>query len=142
MYHEAIGRVIDEAAHTSVFHRYATIAIDTTEADPFTGNRDEHENEILGTKEDSDEYAHQWATIQIVGDQPPVVLDALPVVKGEGPTQYVPKLLDSAQNLVNIDLVLMDPEFDSQHILEEVVNRGLNYVVPKRKQTSEEAKAR
>ena len=70
------------------------------------------------------------------------MLDALPVVKGEGPTQYVPELLDSAQDLINIDLVLMDREFDSQHILEEVVNRGLDYVVPKRKQTSEKAKAK
>ena len=71
-----------------------------------------------------------------------MVLDALPVVKSEGPTKYVPKLLGSAQELINIDLVLMDREFDSQHILEEVINRGLDYVVPKRKQTSEKAKAR
>lgn len=142
MYHEAIDRIIDEAAQTSAFHRYATVAIDTTEADPFTGDRDGHEDEIIRTKEDSDENAYQWATVQIVGDHPPVVLDALPVVKGEGPTEYVPELLDSAQELINIDLVLMDREFDSQHILEEVVDGGLDYVVPKRKQTSEKAKAK
>ena len=63
-------------------------------------------------------------------------------VKGEGPTEYVRKLLDSAQDLINVDLVLMDREFDSQHLLEEVVNRGLDYVVPKRKQTSEKAKSK
>ena len=116
MYHEAIGRIVDDAAQTSAFHRYATVAIDTTEADPFTGDRTGHEDEILGTKENSDEYAYQWASIQIVGNHPPVVLDALPVVKGEGPTQYVPELLDSAQDLINIDLVLMDREFDGERI--------------------------
>lgn len=127
MYHEAIGRIIDEAAQTSAFHRYATVAIDTTEAEPFTGDRDGHEDEIIGTKEDSDEYVYQWATIQIAGDQPPVVLNALPVVKSEGPTEYVPELLDSAQDLINIDLVLMDREFDSQHVLKGVVDRDLDY---------------
>jgi hypothetical protein len=142
MYHEAIGRVIDEAAQTSAFHRYATVAIDTTEEDPFTGDREGHEAEIIGTKEDSDEYAYQWATIQVVGKHPPVMLDALPVLKGVGPTEYVPELLDMAQDLINIDLVLMDREFDSQHILEPVVNRGLDYVAPKRKYTSEKAKAK
>ena len=49
MYHEAIGRVIDEAAQTLVVHRYATVAIDTTEENPFTGDREGHENEIIGT---------------------------------------------------------------------------------------------
>jgi len=36
----------------------------------------------------------------------------------------------------------MDREFDSQHILKEVVGRGLDYVVPKRKRTSEKVKAK
>ena len=36
----------------------------------------------------------------------------------------------------------MNREFDGQHVLGEVVNRGLGYVVPKRKQTSEKAKAK
>ena len=87
MYHQAIGRLIDRVAETEEFYRAGIVAIDTTKADPFTCDRDGHEDEIIGTKEDSDEYAYQWATIQIVGNQPPVVLDALPVVKSEGPTK-------------------------------------------------------
>jgi hypothetical protein len=43
-------------------------------------------------------------------------------------------LLDSAEELVHVDNVLMDREFDSQ--------RGLSYVVPKRMQTSERAQAK
>ena len=38
--------------------------------------------------------------------------------------------------------VLMDREFDSQHVLEKLSQRGLSYVVPKRMQTSEKARAK
>jgi Transposase DDE domain. len=51
------------------------------------------------------------------------------------------ELLDSAEDLVHIDDVLMDREFDSQHVLEMVSQRGLSCVVPKRTQTSEKAQA-
>src|SRR5699024_4499222 len=46
------------------------------------------------------------------------------------------------QEMVSIDLVLMDREFDGQHLLESVVDRGLDYLVPKKKRTSEKAKAK
>jgi hypothetical protein len=36
-------------------------------------------------------------------------------------------LLDSAEDLVHVDNVLMDREFDSQHILEMLSQRGLSY---------------
>jgi hypothetical protein len=36
----------------------------------------------------------------------------------------------------------MDREFDSQHVLEMISQRGLSYVVPKRMQTSEKAQAK
>ena len=36
----------------------------------------------------------------------------------------------------------MDREFDSQHILEMLSQRGLSYVVPKRMHTSERAQAK
>jgi hypothetical protein len=48
-------------------------------------------------------------------------------------------LLDSAEDLVHVDNALMDREFDSQHVLEMISQRGLSYVVPKRMQTSEKA---
>jgi hypothetical protein len=50
--------------------------------------------------------------------------------------------LDSAEELVHVDNVLMDREFDSQHVLEMITQRGLSYVVPKRMQTSERAQAK
>lgn len=101
-----------------------------------------HEDEIIGTKEKNTEYAYQWATVQLVGNAVPLVLDARPVRKGESRQEIVEDLLDSAQSLLHVDGVLMDREFDSQHLLESISQRGLTYAVPKRMYTSEKAQAK
>nr|WP_199723131.1 transposase [Halobellus sp. Atlit-38R] len=142
MYRKAITRLLNEVAETEQFFRAGVVAIDITEADPFTGDRTGYEGEIIGTKEKTDEYAYQWATVQLVGNAVPLVLDARPVRKGESRKEIVEDLLDSAEDLVHVDNVLMDREFDSQHILEMISQRGLSYVVPKRMQTSEKAQAK
>jgi len=142
MYRQSIRQLIDEVAETEEFFRAGIVAIDITEADPFTGDRTGHEDEIIGTKENTNEYAYQWATVQLVGNAVPLVLDARPVRKGESRKEIVEDLLDSAESLVHVDNVLMDREFDSQHILEMISQRGLSYVVPKRMQTSEKAQAK
>lgn len=142
MYRQAVGRLLDEVAATEEFYRAGIVAVDITEADPFTGDRTGHADEIIGTKEDTDEYAYQWATVQLVGNAVPIVLDARPVWKGETRTEIVEDLLDTAQEFVHVDNVLMDREFDSQHVLQAVAKRGLKYVVPKRMQTSEKAQAK
>ena len=142
MYRQAVNRLLSEVAETEEFFRAGIVAIDITEADPFTGDRTGHEDEIIGTKEKTDEYAHQWATVQLVGNAVPIVLDARPVRKGESRLEIVEDLLDSAEEMVHVDNVLMDREFDSQHVLEMISQRGLSYVVPKRMQTSEKAQAK
>ena len=142
MYRQAVTQLLEEVAETEEFFRAGIIAIDITEADPFTGDRTGHEDEIIGTKEKTDEYAYQWATVQLVGNAVPLVLDARPVRKGESRKEIVEDLLDSAEELVHVDNVLMDREFDSQHVLEMISQRGLSYVVPKRMQTSEKAQAK
>ncbi|OAQ51287.1 transposase [Natrinema mahii] len=142
MYRQAIRQLINELAETEEFFRAGIVAIDITEDDPFTGDRTGHEDEIIGTKEKNDEYAYQWATVQLVGNAVPLVLDARPVRKGESRKEIVEDLLNSAEELVHVDNVLMDREFDSQHILEMISQRGLSYVVPKRMQTSEKAQAK
>ncbi|MDQ2074909.1 transposase [Haloarcula sp. H-GB4] len=142
MYRQTVKRLLTEVAGTEQFFRAGIVAIDITEADPFTGDRTGNEDEIIGTKENTDEYAYQWATIQLVGNAVPIVLDARPVRRGESRKEIVEDLLDSAQDLVHVDKVLMDREFDSQHVLEMISQRGLSYVVPKRMQTSEKAQAK
>jgi hypothetical protein len=142
MYRQTITRLLNDVAETEQFFRAGIVALDITEADPFTGDRTVHEDEIIGTKEKTGEYAYQWATVQLVGNAVPIVLDARPVRKGETRLEIVEDLLDSAENLVHVDNVLMDREFDSQHVLEMISQRGLSYVVPKRMQTSEKAQAK
>ena len=142
MYRQAVRQLINELAETEEFYRAGIVAIDITEDDPFTGDRTGHEDEIIGTKEKNDEYAYQWATVQLVGNAVPLVLDARPVRRGESRKEIVKDLLDSAEDLVHVDNVLMDREFDSQHILEMISQRGLSYVVPKRMQTSEKTQAK
>ena len=139
MYQKALKRLIDRISETDEFYRTGTVAIDITEANAFTGDRSGHEDEIIGTKEKNEEYAYQWATIQLVGDSVPLVLDARPVQKGDSRLEIVQDLLDTAEELVHIHDVLMDREFDSQHFLEEIDQRQLGYVVPKRLQPSERA---
>ncbi|MDB2225778.1 transposase [Halorubrum ezzemoulense] len=142
MYQQAVNTLLSEVEETEEFFRAGIIAIDITEADPFTGDRTGLEDEIIGTKKNTDEYAYQWATIQLVGNAVPIVLDVRPVRKGETRKEIVDDLLDSAEELVHVDNVLMDREFDSQHVLELISQRGLSYVVPKRIQTSEKAQAK
>jgi len=142
MYRQAVTQLLNEVSETEEFFRDGIVAIDMTEADPFTGDRMGHEDEIIGTKENTDEYAYQWATVQLVGNAVPLLLDARPVRKGESRKEIVRDLLNSAENLVQVDNVLMDREFDSQHVLEMISRRGLSYIVPKRMQTSEKAQAK
>lgn len=142
MYRNAIRRIVDRLGETDAFYRAGLVAIDTTEEDPFTGDRSGHEAEIIGTKENSDEYAYQWATVQLVGNAVPLVLDARPIRKGDTRKEIVEDLLDSAQELAHVDGVLMDREFDSQHLLESISRQGLTYIVPKRMYTSEKAQAK
>ena len=142
MYRRAIRQLIDAVAETEEFFRAGIVAIDITEDDPFTGDRTDHKDEIIGTKEQADEYAYQWATVQLVGNAVPLVLDARPVRRGESRKEIVEDLLNSAEEMIHTHNVLMDREFDSQHVLEMISRRGLFYVVPKRMQTSEKAQAK
>jgi IS4 transposase len=79
---------------------------------------------------------------QLVDSSVCLALHRWPVRRGESRKEIVEDLLDSAQGAVYVDNVLMDREFDSQHILEMLSQRGLSYVVPKRMQTSEKAQAK
>ncbi len=92
MYRQAIRRLIDEATETEEFFRAGIVAIDITEADPFTGDRTGHKDEIIGRKEKTDEYAYHWTAVQLVGNAVPLVLDARPVRRGESRKEIVEDL--------------------------------------------------
>ena len=105
-------------------------AIDVTKGFPFTGDVDDHENDILGYKDGNDYY--QWAVLKIVGMDVPLVLDAIPRVRGQSKDEIVEELLSQATGMVDIDLVMMDREFDSEPVKKTCEEYNVHYLNPTR----------
>jgi putative transposase len=105
-------------------------AIDVTKGFPFTGDVEDHEDDILGYKDGSDYY--QWAVLKIVGMDVPLVLDAIPRVRGQSKDEIVEKLLSQATEMVDIDLVMMDREFDSDPVKDTCEEYDVHYLNPTR----------
>ncbi len=105
-------------------------AIDVTKGFPFTGDVEDHEDDILGYKDGSDYY--QWAVLKIVGMDVPLVLDAIPRERGQSKDEIVEKLLEHTTEMVNLDLVMMDREFDSGPVKETCEEYGVHFLNPTR----------
>lgn len=105
-------------------------AIDVTKGYPFTGDGDEHDNDIFGYK-DGNEY-HQWAVLKIVGMDVPLVLDAIPRQRGQSKDDIVEQLLTHATEMVDINLVMMDREFDSEGVKGTCEEFGVHFLNPTR----------
>jgi putative transposase len=105
-------------------------AIDVTKGFPFTGDVKGHEDDILGYK-DGNEY-YQWAVLKIVGMDVPLVLDAIPRVRGQSKDEIVEDLLSQATEMVDIDLVMMDREFDSKPVKKTCEEHDVHYLNPTR----------
>jgi putative transposase len=113
-----------------------------TKGAPFTGEMDTDdggsvvEPYILGHRDGN--YYHQWASIQIVGYDIPLVLDAIPQKRGMAKDEIVDELLKHATKMVDdIELVMMDREFDSKPVKDTCEEHGVYYLNPKRKFTDE-----
>lgn len=105
-------------------------AIDVTKDFPFTGDLEGHEDDILGYKDGNNYY--QWAVLKIVGMDVPLVLDAIPRVRGQSKDEIVEKLLSETTEIVDIDLVMMDREFDSDPVKDTCEEYDVHYVNPTR----------
>jgi putative transposase len=105
-------------------------AIDVTKGVQFTGDAEVYEDDILGYK-DGNRY-YQWAVCKIVGLDVPLVLDAMPRERGQSKDEIVEKLLTYATEMVTIDLVMMDREFDSEGVKETCEKYGVHYLNPTR----------
>jgi putative transposase len=105
-------------------------AIDVTKGFPFTGDVEDHEDDILGYK-DGNEY-YQWAVLKIIGMDVPLVLDAIPRVRGQSKDEIVEKLLSQVTEMVDIDLVMMDREFDSDPVKDTCEEYDVHYLNPTR----------
>jgi IS4 transposase len=124
LHRSVVKDIIAEARRKGELVGKMTLAIDGTKGHPWTGEieRDEDGNNIepwrLGYKNDNDtraQYYYQWAAIQVVGFDIPIVLDALPVRRGMTKGEIVDDLVSSAKELLDdVEVVLMDADFDSE----------------------------
>ncbi|ELZ06118.1 transposase [Natrialba asiatica] len=135
-------RLIERARRDGELVGELWTAIDVTKGAPFTGEMDTDdggnviEPYILGHRDGN--YYHQWASIQIVGHDIPLVLDALPRKRGMAKDEIVAELLDHATEMVDdIDLVMMDREFDSDPVKDSCEEHGVYFLNPKRKFTDQ-----
>lgn len=136
--------LIARARHNNELVGKLTVAIDITKGHPWTGEVerwDDGQNVepyILGYK--GGERHFQWASIQVVGHDIPLVLDVIPGKRGMTRFQIVDELLATATDIVGgIELVMMDREFDSDSVKDICDKHGVYYLNPARKHTSERA---
>jgi IS4 transposase len=131
-------RLIERARRDGELVGKLWAAIDVTKGAPFTGEMDTDdegnvvEPYILGHRDGN--YYHHWASIQIVGHDIPLVLDALPKEHGMSKDEIVDELLGHATEMVDdIELVMMDREFDSDPVKDICEEHGVYCLNPKRK---------
>ncbi|AGB39036.1 transposase [Natronococcus occultus] len=144
MLHETTRMLIARARHNAELVGKLWAAIDITKGNPWTGKIERDgdnnitEDWILGYKDG--EVYYQWATIQIVGYDIPLVLDAVPVKRGMKRADIVDRLLENALDLVDdIELVMMDREFDSEGVKDACDRHEVCYLNGARKYESEKA---
>lgn len=111
-------------------------AIDFTKGNPWSGHveRDSsgqnQEPWILGDKGDDGPF-FQWAVIKLVGHDVPLILDAVPVVRGRKRADIVDDLLDGATDIVpGLDLVMMDREFALDGVKDACEKHNVHYLNP------------
>lgn len=137
--------LVARARHNSELVGKLEVAIDITKGHPWTGHVERndrgHNQEpyILGYKDG--ELHYQWASIQVVGHDIPLVLDVMPVKRGDARADIVDELLGNAKEIVGgIELVMMDREFDGEGVKRACEDHGVYYLNPARKRQSERAK--
>lgn len=128
------------------------VAIDATKGHPWTGEirRDDDgsnaEPYILGYKNDNDtrvQHYFQWASIQIVGLDIPLVLDAVPVHRGYSRGDIVDDLLSTATEMVDdIDIVYMDADYDSAAVKNAAEKHDVHYLNRKSRDADDKRRMR
>lgn len=141
MHRNVAESLIKMGRQRSHFDRGVTVAIDGTKSPrEFQGHidRDEDGNNqepwILGYKDEGPRY--QWAAVQIVEGGLPIVLDVVPVKRGMKRYDIVDELLSEAKDLIRIDEVQVDREFDNDDVRGVVADHGMTFRMPAMKNAS------
>jgi IS4 transposase len=137
--HQSVTRdLIKEARREGELVGKMKVAIDQTKGHPWTGHveRDEDGNNlepwILGYKNDNDKRPQQyfqWASVQVVGLDVPLILDAIPVRRGMTKGEIVDELMETANELLHDpEIVMMDAGFDSEASKNSAEKHGTYYL--------------
>ncbi len=138
----ATDRLLSVIESEASFRRPVTAAIDITTI-PYYGDV-EGMSMVSGTK-DQERRAFKFATLSIIGQNIPLVLGVEPIKESsewdQNPSnkihRVVRRLVKRAQDHVPIETVLCDREFDSQRVFQSLSNLGVNYLIPKRINSTE-----
>ena len=139
---QATNRLLSVIASEASYRRPVTAALDITTV-PYYGDVDGMEMVSGLNQEDR---VFKFATLSIVGLNIPLVLAVEPVRESSAwdenpPNQIhrvVRRLIRRAKQHVPIETVLCDREFDSKRVFQTLSNLGVNYLIPKRINSTEQ----
>lgn len=135
-FHGAATALVDALKQTSALREPVNVAIDITEK-PFWG---ESMDRTCGSKTDEYPAVHKFATLTVVGVNAPLVLAVTPVVPQDSRSeriekpkhQLVAELMVKAQDIVDVNKVFCDREFDAMGVHKVIDNLGCTYLIPRR----------
>jgi len=138
----ATERLLSVIKSEASFRRPVTAAIDITTV-PYYGDVDGMPM-VSGLSQE--ERAFKFATLSIVGLNIPLILAVEPIRESsawdENPSnqihRVVRRLVTRAKEHVPIETVLCDREFDAQRVYQTLSNLGVNYLIPKRINSTEQ----
>jgi hypothetical protein len=138
----ATDRLLSVIESETSFRRPVTAAIDITTVPYY---RDVDGMEMVSGL-DQENRAFKFATLSIVGQNIPLILAVEPVRESsawdENPSnqihRVVRRLVTRAKEHVPIETVLCDREFDAQRVYQTLSNLGVNYLIPKRINSTEQ----
>jgi len=152
MHRDTTEALIERARRDSELVGGVLASIDITKSNPYRESTELEFDEgglantwLLGYKEqgsdedDLPDLHFQWASIQIVGLDVPLVLDAIPVSRGLSRAAIVDGLLSKATDMIDIEMVMMDREFAHDPVKDVCEDRGVYYLNPGMMHTSERA---
>jgi IS4 transposase len=150
MHRDATRELIERARRDSELVGGVLVSIDITKSNPYSTKKKIESDEagnvtnkwLLGYKNDdkkSTEFYFQWASVQIVGLDIPLVLDAIPVHRGLKRAIIVDRLLESATDLVDVEMAMMDREFAHDAVKDVCDDHEVYYLNPGKMRTSERA---
>ena len=139
---KAVSQLTSTISSEAAFRRPVTVAIDITTV-PYYGDTEGMEM-VSGIE--GDERAFKFATLSVVGYNVPLILAVEPVRESspwdENPSneihRVVRRLVRRASQHVPIETVLCDREFDSKDVFQTLSNLDVNYLIPTRREPTEE----